>query len=235
MADTLGTPFFLPWQYLHSSNDPARGKSQFYQTGGSTIGQAAYKDIACQGPHKQDQRSNGGGRFAPIYLNSDADTEYRHVLLSAQDQDAANFTTEYTIDGVPRIQENFEAGSFECTWVGFSVDPAEETILYYRLGRLVCIDFPTGTETQGTSNATGYSLSGVPTALRPATAQYFFLPHLIDAGAHINGSIKVDTDGTMEFGYGAGHDAAGWTNSGTKGLGVFNTWNMTFFYRLDDA
>lgn len=84
---------------------------------------------------------------------------------------------------------------FTPTWVGFSVAPAGD-LRYHDFGDIVAIW--AGVDGTGTSNATSFSISGMPESIRP-TGQRSSFALVMDNGLEAPGRIVVDTDGTAFF------------------------------------
>lgn len=68
----------------------------------------------------------------------------------------------------------------------------------------------------GTSNATTFTTSALPTGFRPAAAVFGSVIMLTDNGVHAVGQCSVGTDGVITFYWNT--SASGFTNSGTKGI-----------------
>lgn len=113
-----------------------------------------------------------------------------------------------------------ETGTFDISstdtakFTGFSSDPATSSIWWHREGQTVHLEFNIGT---GTSDATDFTVTGLPTVIRPRDDSTYPLFGLYDNDAALTtGSIKVGSDGTLTF-YTDQEDGA-WTGSGTKGF-----------------
>lgn len=222
-TDNFGKLFHLPVATpLDAGAVVASGKLYFYQTGTSTD-QTVYQDGDCTTAHAQPVVADSNGEFARIYLDPDASTLYRVVLKDSSDN------TLWTADDVSPRSPGFDTDTFTVTWAGFSIDPANTTATWFRFDRLVQIILPLGT---GTSNSTSFSLSGVPTAIRPATKQYHYLPFGQDNGAHQDLVAEINTDGTISFApAGATYSEVGWTNTQAKGILI----DGAIWYRLSDS
>jgi hypothetical protein len=116
-------------------------------------------------------------------------------------------------------------GSFTITGTGFATNPTA-TAKYRILNGVVTLYIPI-TAIIGTSNATTFTLTGLPPAIQPASTHQ--LPIIsVDNGSTI-------TTGVIEFGasgsailFAPNGSSSGWTASGAKSL---NT--TEFFYTLD--
>ncbi len=110
------------------------------------------------------------------------------------------------------------SGSFVPTFTGFSADPVSALIRFTLSGNIVMMNL---LFTNGTSNATTFTITNVPVSLRPNRNQILYIGAAVDAGSGIDGcSLFVDTAGVITFG--AGHSnfgGGGWTDSALKGIG----------------
>lgn len=113
-----------------------------------------------------------------------------------------------------------ETGTFDISstdtakFTGFSTDPTTSSIWWHRYGQIVHLEFNIGT---GTSDATDFTVTEIPTVLRPRDDCTYPLFGLYDNGAALtSGSIKVGSDGTLTF-Y-TDHEDGAWTGSSTKGF-----------------
>lgn len=108
--------------------------------------------------------------------------------------------------------------TFTATWNGFSVAPGSTSIPWRKNGSLVTVTLPI---TSGTSNATSFSLAGLPSTLWPAQFSLVTVACLgmEDNGAYVaTASIATisGSTGLITFYKDASHGA--WTNSGAKGF-----------------
>lgn len=107
-----------------------------------------------------------------------------------------------------------DSGSFLDTLTGVDA-VVTGTIKYYKNGNCVSLLIPAQT---GTSNTTAATLTTLPTAIRPATAQLVsVVGNVQDNGTTTNGQISIGTDGVMTLKFGATAPTATFTGSGTKG------------------
>lgn len=131
---------------------------------------------------------------------------------------AATITASGNVTADSLISSKFYTeGSWTATYTGFSSLSA--TAKYIRIGKQVTLLLPSAT---GTSNSTSYTISNLPAAIAPATAQWVPL----DLNVFQNNStlqtasdlveVRVDAGTTITF-LRAG-SSTGWTASGTKGL-----------------
>lgn len=143
--------------------------------------------------------------------------------------DAESVETEVlAITRVGTALDSFEAGgsgTFQGTFTGFS-DPAPVvTCKYVRLGNLVHILVP---DRVATSNATTFTMTGIPSAIRPGTDQSNTL-ELVDFGTEFIGTAVIRTNGEVRFEKNG--NPGGFTNSGEKGTGAYVV--LTYFLDVD--
>jgi hypothetical protein len=116
-------------------------------------------------------------------------------------------------------------GSFTCTWGGFSAPPGNTTITYRKNGTLVTLLMP---QTVGTSNATTFTLTGIPALLRPQTILNQNQPiiGLQDNGALVAGGLaNVQATGVIQF-FKDGTQPV-WTAAGAKGFAAITALTYT--------
>lgn len=220
---TTGTPFFLLEQTPFDAGQSVPGAELYFYQTGTTTDQSVYTTPDLSAAHSQPVTADASGFFDPIYLNPNASVDYRARL---EDGDG---NLIWQRDAVPRFRENFQTDTFEVTYVGFSSDPANTTATWFQIGRLIYLSLPIGT---GTSNSTQFTMSGLPSAIRPATTQYGFVPYAEDNSAFSTASIRVTNSSVISLAPGgAAYDLSGWTNSGTKGL----VQDASIIYRLSDT
>ncbi len=105
-------------------------------------------------------------------------------------------------------------GSATAQFTGFSSDPTTSSIWWHRYGQFVHMEFNIGT---GTSDATDFTITGIPDVITPRDDCVYPLFGFDDGGSAIaGGSVKVGSDGVLTF-YTDGADGA-WTGSSTKGF-----------------
>lgn len=222
----LKKPFFLPRQVAFDTAVVSPGaKLYFYQTG-TTTDQSVYQTAAHDASaHAQPVVADASGEFAPIYLDPEASFDYRARLTDSDD------VVIWTVDSIPRYSENFESGNYTVTYGGFSSDPAGSTANWYRQGNIVNLVLPAGA---GTSNSTLFTMSGMPTEIRPTTQQYAHFPYAQDNSTHLTGgaSATIATTGVISFAPAdAAYSTTGWTTSNSKGILAY----ASCFYRLRDT
>lgn len=124
--------------------------------------------------------------------------------------DTTNSSTWANTSGT--IQDEYEEGSYTGTFDGVTT-VVTGTVRYVRYRNLVTLQIPTLT---GTSNATTATITGtVPSSILPARQQRDTC-RVQDNGTVNEGSVIVETSGTLTLSYGP--TEAAFTNSGTKAV-----------------
>lgn len=155
-----------------------------------------------------------------IRLGNDAKDSFSTVI--ALDR-TLNVLDGFSVNGVEQLPQT---GSFTPVFQGFSSDPSGSDTTYTIHGKLVSVRINHGT---GTSDDTGFSMTNIPTAIRPSTSIMCPLNNLTDNGVQGWGNVFVDSAGSFNF-YFEG-TASTWTASGTKGFGSSGL--SVFTYPLD--
>lgn len=127
---------------------------------------------------------------------------------------------------------NGEQGAFTPIWTGFSSDPSNGICYWKKTGALVLLSMTMGG--RGTSDATTFSITGIPTIIRPAsggTAVQYLLPivGLVDNNIESWGTANVTSAGVVNFGY-EGSAQTTWTASGSKGFDTSSSTRLTIIY-----
>lgn len=118
----------------------------------------------------------------------------------------------------PNTPEIVLTQTFTATLTGMT-GATTGSVRYSVSGKIVSLEATSAIT--GTSNVATMTLTGVPTALRPANDVYVNARAMTDNGALVSGLAQVKTDGSIIFGNGAGnYSANAFTTSGTKGLGA---------------
>jgi hypothetical protein len=113
-------------------------------------------------------------------------------------------------------------GSYTGTFTGFTTTPTI-TINYVRNGNIAILSYAGGGAT-ATSNATTFTITGMPALIRPNTAVTGPTVYVKNNGSDADGALTINTNGTIavRLGTGLSSNASGWTNSGTKGIAEFS-------------
>jgi hypothetical protein len=111
---------------------------------------------------------------------------------------------------------DYDEGTFTATLTGIS-GSSTGTASYTRAGKKVTLYIPALT---GTSNTTACTITGMPAAIRPATAFSVSVPKIMENTADHIGWVDVNTAGTITLGFFSAITTATqtFTSSGTKGL-----------------
>lgn len=108
-----------------------------------------------------------------------------------------------------------KAGTFVLSATGFTTVPTM-TVTYQRVGNLVSLFLPTLT---GTSNATTFTLTGLPNELYPGTQQGHEFLIINDNAVQAVGSISVDSTGVIIlYPTTSNLTPSAWTAAGTKAM-----------------
>ncbi len=97
----------------------------------------------------------------------------------------------------PMYDYGGNAGTFTATGTGFTVAPTA-TFGYSQNGKTVTIDLGISGSISGTSNATSFTITGMPQALWPASDKDFFTK-IIDNGTAAMGIVRVKPTGVIEI------------------------------------
>lgn len=166
------------------------------------------------------QKPGSGGAGAP------ADFVYAKYERATQNPQMGRMPTNefewiHFIQELEKYTRN-ECDGFVPTFTGFSSDPSTPFIWWQRFGQIVQVEFVFGT---GTSDATTFTITNLPTEITPFTDTTVLCRGLVDNGSALTaGSVEFKADGTVEFftldHYNSSLGGGGWTASGNKG---FNT------------
>jgi hypothetical protein len=109
--------------------------------------------------------------------------------------------------------QTYEEGTFTVTATGFSGTAPSGTARYVRVGKQVTVEIPL---LQGTSNATTFTLTGWPVALRPGAENHFVVrrggPSDAQATLMLFGPTTTNPDVRFDMGGGL------WATTGAKEL-----------------
>lgn len=121
----------------------------------------------------------------------------------------------FGVSGGTTALNYYESNSYSGSLTGFA-SPQTITVTYTRIGNIVTISTSAAAATEGTSNVTTMTLTGMPTSIRPTNGSRG-MPHIVkDNGILTTGKVVIGTDGTMTFYKDANNTA--FTSSGTKGI-----------------
>jgi hypothetical protein len=106
-------------------------------------------------------------------------------------------------------------GTFTATYTGFTANPTG-TATWMRNGQLVTLCLPNAS---ATSNATTFTMTGLPAAIQPATLDQFVYVVAVNNGTTTSANALIThASGTVTF-Y-LSFSSVGWTNTGTKAIGT---------------
>lgn len=140
-------------------------------------------------------------------------------------------TVETEVLAITRVGtalDSFEvggSGTFQGTLTGFSGVAPTVTCKYIRIGNVIHLLIPSRT---ATSDSTAFTMTGVPTEIRPGTDQVNAIS-LLDAGTEFIGTAVVRTNGDIRFEKDG--SSTGFTNSGQKGIQKYVV--LTYFLDVD--
>lgn len=127
----------------------------------------------------------------------------------------ASATTYWTGNGT--WSAIFSTGTMSSlAFTGFSVDPSI-TGTYTASNSIACFKL-TGLGS-GTSNATSFTITGLPTAIRPTATQYG-VATITNNGLRVFGAWAIDSSGVMTLANGTDISNPNFTASGAKGIAV---------------
>lgn len=129
---------------------------------------------------------------------------------------AAGSPASYVRAGGAWVPETYAelSGTFTITGTGFTANPTS-TAKYKMVNGIVFL-YIIQNAISGTSNATTFTLTGLPTAIRPASVHVATTVQAQNASISVVGSASINPGGSITLGNGALGGA--WTASGTKGL-----------------
>lgn len=110
---------------------------------------------------------------------------------------------------------NPTTAAFTITLTGVA-ESVTGTATYVRNGRMVLLAIP---YMVGTSNTTSMTLTGMPVAIRPGFDQIVHGPFANDNGVAVSQKVDAYVANTGTITLFKGGSPAGWTSSGTKGIG----------------
>lgn len=117
-----------------------------------------------------------------------------------------------------------DTGTFTETYAtGFTTTPTASAV-WTKMGNLVCLVLPT---LSATSNATGFTITGLPTVIQAVRTQRVSIGGIQDNGTIVGtGGVSVTNSGTLTMTFNG--SSTGFTGTGTKGLTA-----STFCYILN--
>ena len=107
-----------------------------------------------------------------------------------------------------------DTGTFTMTYNGFTAG-VTGTASWSRIGKLVTLVFPIAT---GTSNATTFTATGIPTAIQPSLVQMIRLPEVCVEDNTTFAIVPAVLTNGATFQFLNNNSGSGWTAAGTKGI-----------------
>jgi len=136
---------------------------------------------------------------------------------------SASFDVTGSLSASAGVSSLGAATTFTATATGFTAG-VSGTAKYRLIGNQATVDFP---ELTGTSNAAGFTVSGAPAAIRPATRKAFPITIQDNGGAYVSATAYIEaTTGVISIF--ATPSRNGFTAAGTKGC-----WSTSFTYTVD--
>lgn len=211
----IATPTGVLWFDAYDKPLSTTGLAQplsyrnFYLTG-TTTPATVYQDGALTTPYAQPIVADANGRFSPIYL--DPNVTYRAQLHNAANQ---------LLEDVDPISPSSQVvtGSFTIGTTGFVANPSGTAQYAIFFGRIVQLFIPP--LGPATSNATTFTLTGIPAVIQPANT----MPHQLqvadttDNSTEVIGDVDIPPQSSV-FNMQKNGSNTGWTASGLKGFGV---------------
>jgi len=126
---------------------------------------------------------------------------------------------------------NFDISSTDTAkFTGFSTDPTSANIWYQRYGQMVHMEFHFEL---GTSDATGFTITGIPETIRPRDNTDIVCRGLVDSGSLLDSAnpaiVTVGSNGTLSF-FSTGEHGA-WTGSSSKGFITSGRYSIIYSLR----
>lgn len=187
------------------------GNSSTIQLGGDVKGFSITGNNVAYAAMIQFVKLNGAGESGVIAGNYIAnapkvvDVPRAGIITFANSNSSGALPDYWGTSAWAIAQSNYVASG-----TGFTTVPTG-TVKYSVVGNTVTLDIPAIT---GTSNATTFTLTGGPAAIRPAVDKDFAVRITDNGGTSVMGFARIKTTGVIEI-Y-AGMSGAGFTASGTK-------------------
>lgn len=124
-----------------------------------------------------------------------------------------NVSATYVFGLNPITNVFLQKSTFTLTGTGFSGDAPTGTASYNLQSGIVVLDFP---QVTGTSNATTFTLTGMPSTVRPTATRTVFARVTNNGGAITTGLATIATNGVITLSSTVAGGA--WTASGTKSI-----------------
>jgi hypothetical protein len=193
------------------------GAKLYFTLSGTSTPSPVYTTEDLDTEHSDPVVADASGDFPAIFMDSD-------ITLRARLTDADDVTIS-TTDGINSdVDTSVVTGTFTATLTGFTTTVTGT--VNYRIHAGICWLYNLGSSIQGTSNATTMTMTGMPTACKPATTDRYAPCIAQDNGSSKSAGAAIQTSGTITFSVDDPLSASGFTNSGTKGL--WNGWTLSY-------
>lgn len=157
---------------------------------------------------------------ANTYALGSATTPWSQIVTAAF-QSTKTATQGWGPTAAALVDMTQDTGTFLGTFTGFTT-VVTGTVTWFRSGKRISLIFPPSTT--GTSNASNFRMTGLPTALQPITEQdqnlcaasIFNNGAFVGTASPFNCQALVTASGTIAFALGA--STTGWATSGSKGF-----------------
>lgn len=245
----MSTLFQLPKTAPLFAGESLSGAKLYFYQAGTTTPITTYTTAALTVAHNHPVVADGDGVFPAIFINESVNATYRVQLYTSADvlkYDIDNLEARYlnpflnsielghasdttitrasagviAVEGVNLLSANTGmpigvTGSYTGTFTGCTT--ADTVAIRYAIAGSIVSLHVIGSI--ATSNATSFTITGAPAALRPATAQlgYSTVYAFTNNGTVEYGTVgvRMSTAGTLEFA--RNNSSTGFTNSGNKG------------------
>jgi len=205
--------FLIPplcFRELDNNGLPLAGGKVYSYAAGTTTPAATYTDSTGATQNTNPVTLNARGE-ANIWIP--VGQAYKFVVT---DSNGVTIRTDDNVTTAPAT-----SGSFVVTATGFSGTAPSGTINWYQNGNVVTANLFGALG--GTSNDVTFTLTGIPTALQPATtASYFAVASALNSGSAVSTAYIEIPNGEGTWHLGLAGSLSGWTASGTKRVTSFS-------------
>jgi hypothetical protein len=131
-----------------------------------------------------------------------------------QIKDGVGFPATQVSSTDPNTLDDYREGSFTFTATGMTTSPTG-TSTYVKVGNVVTLNLPS---ISGTSNATSFTLTGLPSIITPSSARRVTATVQDNGGNFVYGMAEISAAGAVTLYLTPG--GAGFTASGTKAINI---------------
>jgi len=236
MASYYLSPFASFLQLFSETGIPLNGGLIWTYAAGTTIASATYTDITGTVQNSNPIQMGSDGRLQNVSIWQQGGVPLKFIFTTnagTTGSPVAGTQLGPTFDQISGINDpasvlGFTTGSFVASFTGFSGTAPTATINYTVLGNVVTVATQ-GAFVGGTSNATTFTLTQVPSAIQPPTlTQFVPIWYAENNGATATEPIFMEVvAASSSWNLGLSASSNSWTASGTKGIEGF-----TFSYIL---